>query len=117
MFPSDQMTIQVELDEDYGGAHKYIFINSLGFSDGLARYAPSEQTIQFVQKNSDGTIIPGVQSEQLAIALLDRTKKLNERFPSDYNEQMMRGLKMFLEACKDRIIDRINRDVMGDLKQ
>lgn len=76
-----------------------------------------EQSIQFVHKASDGTITPGLQSEQLVIALIDRHKKLNERFPSVHNEKMIQGLEIFLEACKERIDDRISRGVMGELKK
>ena len=118
VFPSKEKTILVANDEDYGGAHRYSFIGSKGFKDGKAEYDfSSMQTIQFVQKNLDGSMTPGVQSEQLVIALLDRTKKLNAKFPSEQNEKMMVGLNMFLEACKERIEDRINRGVMGDLKK
>lgn len=118
VFPSEEKTILVEKDADYGGAHRYSFINSLGFSDGKAQYDfKGMQTIQFVQKNVDGSMTPGVQSEQLVIALLDRTKKLNDKFPSEQNEKMMQGLQMFLDACKERIEDRVKRGVMGNLKK
>lgn len=118
VFPSNEKTILAENDADYGGAHRYSFINSLGFSDGKAQYDfQGMQTIQFVQKNADGSMTPGLQSEQLVIALLDRTKKLNAKFPSEQSEKMMQGLQMFLDACKERIEDRIKRNVMGDLKK
>ncbi|WP_159461422.1 hypothetical protein [Dysgonomonas massiliensis] len=51
------------------------------------------------------------------MALLDRAKKLNGRFPSEYNKKMIEGLEMFLEACKDRVQDRIDRGVMGKLEK
>ena len=117
VYPSDEFTVSVINDVDYGGAHKYIFQNSIGFKDGKAEYVNSGQEIQFVQKNEDGTMIPGVQSEQLIIALLDRTKKLNARYPSFFNEKMITGLQMFLDACKERVEDRIHRGVMGELKK
>lgn len=117
VFPSDVKSISVFDDKDYGGAHQYVFTNSIGFKDGKAEYVPFTQSIQFVQKNEDGTMLPGVQSEQLVIALIDRTKKLNARFPSGFNVRMIDGLEMFLAACRDRIQDRINRGVMGDLKK
>ena len=118
VFPSEQKTILVEDDADYGGAHRYSFINCLGFADGETQYDfNSMQTIQFVQKNVDGTMTAGLQSEQLVLALLDRTRKLNAKFPSEQNEKMMIGLNLFLDACKERVANRITRGVMGDLKK
>ena len=117
VYPSDVPTIAVAPDADYGGAHLYTFINSIGFKDGEAQYHDSTQNIQFVQKNEDGTMIPGIQSEQLVIALIDRHKKLNARFPSPQNEVMISCLEGFLQACKERVDDRINRNVMGNLKK
>lgn len=101
----------------YGGAHCYAIQHSEGFSDGKAKYVPVETRIQFVQKNDDGSVINGVQSEQLAYILLDRAIKLNNRFPSPQNEKQIAGLRMFLEGCEERVRDRMNRGVMGDLKQ
>lgn len=117
VFPSEEKTIKVENDEIYGGAHKYELQNSIGFNNGVAEYVESKQTIQFVQKNDDGTMIPGAQSEQLAFILLDRAVKLNNRFPSAHNEKMIAGLRMFVEACEERVQERINRGVMGELKK
>lgn len=73
--------------------------------------------IQFIQKLDDGTVIPGLQSEQLVLMLIDRHKKLNARFPSAQNEKMIQGLEMFLDASRERVEDRMNRGVMGDLKK
>ena len=117
VFPSEQKTIQVVDDPIYGGAHCYTVQHSKGFVDGQAQYVPVETRIQFVQKNDDGTIIDGVQSEQLAYILLDRVIKLNNRFPSEHNEKQIAGLKMFLEGCEDRVRERIERGVMGELKK
>lgn len=117
VFPSQEKTISVEDDTIYGGAHKYNIRHSLGFENGEPVYNDDSTYIQFVQKNDDGSIVSGVQSEQLVLAILDRTKKLNDRFPSEYNLQMIAGLNMFLEACEDRIKDRINRGVMGCLQK
>lgn len=115
VFPSNKQTIQVEDDPIYGGAHKYTINHSLGFENGEAVYNNDRTVIQFVQKNDDGSIISGLQSEQLVLALLDRTKKLNNRFPSEFNKKMIEGLEMFLGACQERIQDRIDRGVMGKL--
>ncbi len=97
VFPSEEKTIQVLEDDIYGGAHTYIIKNCLGFNDGK--------------------MIPGLQSEQLVYVLLDRCQKLNARFPSPQNEKMMTGLQMFLDACKERVQDRLDRGVMGELKK
>lgn len=117
VFPSDEQCVWVEDDAIYGGAHHYSAKKSTGFNNGKATYVEEFADLQFVQKNDDGSMIPGLQSEQLALILLDRAKKLNARFPSVYNDKMILGLNMFLEACKERVEDRINRGVMGDLKK
>ncbi|MEI7424449.1 MAG: hypothetical protein WCK18_20275 [Prolixibacteraceae bacterium] len=117
VYPSEELTITVEDDDIYGGAHKYEAKNSIGFNNGVAQYVESTTTILFVQKNDDGSMIPGLQSEQLALILLDRCVKLNNRFPSDYNAKMIAGLNTFLDACAERIKDRIDRGVMGELKK
>jgi hypothetical protein len=49
--------------------------------------------------------------------MLDRAVKLNNRFPSAHNEKQIAGLKMFLEGCADRVKERIDRGVMGELKK
>jgi len=117
VFPSTHESIFVETDDTYGGAHHYRAQKSLGFNEGEAQYDPSFQSIDFVKKLDDGTLEPGLQSEQLALILLDRAEKLNKRFPSEQNEKMIAGLKMFIEACTERVQDRIDRGVMGDLKK
>jgi hypothetical protein len=118
VYPSTIQTVIVHDEDDaYSGAHKYSFTNCLGFSNGETQYAPSTQTIQFVQKLDDGTVVPGLQSEQLVIALIDRQKKLNARFPSPFNEKAIKGLEMFLEAQRERVQDRVGRGVMGNLQK
>ena len=117
VFPSEERTIDVVKDEEYGGAHSYIIRESLGFKDGKAVYVDSSQLIQFIRKQDDGTVIPGLQSEQLVLALIDRHQKLNARYPSRQNRKMIRGLEMFLAASRERVEDRIKRGVMGNLKK
>ncbi len=117
VYPSEEKTIQAVYDKTYGGAHCYIMRECLGFADGVTSYTGNEQVIQFIQKLDDGTVIPGIQSEQLAIVLLDRHKKLNARFPSQQNEKMIQGLEMFLEASKERVQSRMERGVMGKLEK
>lgn len=117
VYPSDIQTIAVQSANDiYGGAHRYIFKNCLGFVDGATKYEDlNGQVIQFVQKLDNGDIIPGLQSEQIVYALIDRQKKLNARFPSPQNDKALKGLEMFIEAQRERVEDRVNRGVMGNL--
>lgn len=117
VFPSEEQTVCVALDDTYGGAHKYRLQHSTGFNNGVATYVDEHSDIQFVQKNDNGSMTPGLQSEQLAFVLLDRCQKLNNRFPSAQNEKMIAGLQMFIDACRERVEDRMNRGVMGDLKK
>lgn len=117
VFPSDEQTISVEPDNDYNGAHEYTFMNCAGFSDGKTQYVDSVQHINFVKKEEDGSMTPGLQSEQILYALIDRHVKLNNRFPSEYNEKMIAGMQMAIDAMEERVQDRIDREVMGDLKK
>ena len=117
VYPSDRKTICVEDDPIYGGAHHYRIQHSTGFNDGEPTYVDGYTTIQFVQKNDDGSIVSGLQSEQLACVLLDRAVKLNERFPSPQNEKQIAGLALFLEGCEERVRDRMERGVMGELRK
>ena len=124
VFPSEEKTIEAYSDitpEGYeeDGAHWYKIKNCRGFVNGNTVYSEADgnQKIQFVQKYEDGTIVPGLQSEQLAYILLDRCVKLNKRFPSDHNAKMIAGLDIFLDACRERVEERIERGVMGELKK
>lgn len=118
VYPSDIKTISVDDDDIYGGAHNYYINKCLGYNNGETQYLRDEIVeISFIKKLDDGTIVPGLQSEQLALVLLDRAYKLNNRFPSDQNKKMVDGLTMFLEACQERVQDRIDRNVMGELKK
>lgn len=117
VFPSNESTVFVENDPDYDGAHTYHIQECTGFTDGKPNYVDTHQTIRFVQKNLDGTMTPGVQSEQLIIMLLDRHEKLNAKFESEQYTSLRHGLLMFLEASENRVKERIARGVMGDLKK
>lgn len=118
VYPSDKQTVfALKNNDQYGGAHCYLFTNCLGFNNGETQYDVTAQEIQFVQKHDDGSVTPGLQSEQLVIALIDRQKKLNSRFPSSHSEKAIKGLEMFLEAQKERVEERIQRGVMGELKK
>ena len=117
VFPSKVKTIRVKEDDTYGGAHEYTINNCKGFNNGQTEYTESTQTIKFVKKLDDGTITEGLQSEQLVLMLLDRHEGLNDRFPSKQNQEMVDGLWMFLDACRERVQERMDRGVMGKLKK
>jgi len=117
VYPSDEHTITVILDDEYGGAHDYFIKRSLGYNNGKTDYIDDETIIRFVKKDHNGDIHAGIQGEQLAYILLDRVEKLNAVYPHDQYQKMKNGLEMFLEACEERIEDRLNRNVMGKLKK
>lgn len=117
VYPSKEYTIQVEDDNVYGGAHKYIVNNCIGFNNGNTEYVESVQEIQFVQKNEDGSVIPGLQSEQLVWVLIDRVLKLNKRFPCEENIRMLEGLEIFIQASEDRVKNRMQAGSMGKLQK
>lgn len=121
VFPSVQQTIAVAKDDDpdYGGAHRYQFKNSLGFNSekNEAEYHDSYQEIHFVKKSLNGSMEPGIQSEQLLLALIDRHKKLNAKFPSVDGENAIEHMKRAVMNLGARVRERMNRGVMGDLKK
>lgn len=117
VFPSNERTVFSANDPKYGGGHRYQLKESLGFANGHSDYVDSRQEIHFVKKEENGTMIPGLQSEQLVIALIDRHIKLDVQYHSTQSIKMLEGLRMFLEACRERVQDRTNRGVMGDLKK
>lgn len=115
VFPSSLNTIQVVNDEKYHGAHRYIIQNSRGYNNNRAEYDDSYTKLNFIQKNEDGSIIPGVQDEQLILILLDRARKLNEVYPSKWNDIKVHALNIALDACKGRVKGRIADNIMGEL--
>lgn len=120
VFPSKTRSIQVyNTDDGYGGAHHYVARLSDGFENGKAKYCDMNLflSIFFVQKLDDGHVISGIQNEQLIIILKDRIKKLNAKFPHPENEVMLKALDDFLAASQRRVEERMNRGVMGELKQ
>lgn len=117
VFPSDEVTIFSYPDEEYGGAHSYRFKESIGFNNGKADYVSSCQEIYFVQKNEDGTMTPGLQSEQLLVCLIDRHKKLNDKYPSREGAIAITKMEEALHWLQARVQERINRNVMGELKK
>jgi len=125
VFPSTNKTIKVIDDSTHkenevgylNPCHLYEINECVGFQNGETQYVPSTQNIQFVQKNTDGTVIPGLQSEQLALVMLHRLETMNEKFPSIFNDLQKQGLKLYLLGCKMRIEDRFSQGVMGTLKK
>jgi hypothetical protein len=117
VFPSDILSIAVAPDPDYGGAHQYQFQNSVGFNNGQAGYVDSYQKIQFVQKNLDGSMTPGLQSEQLLLCLVDRHQKLNAKFASREGALAITKMQEAIQWLEARVKERMNRGVMGDLKK
>lgn len=118
VFPSKIQSVAVAEDDEYGGAHYYHFISSMGFEDGEAKYTSEKsQGIQFIKKESDGTMTPGLQSEQLLIALIDRHKKLNAKYPSREGALAITKMEEALHWLEARVRERIDRGVMGKLEK
>lgn len=115
VYPSTLNTVKVVDDPKYGGAHEYILQNSRGYNNNRAEYDDSTTKIRFVQKSEDGSIIPGVQDEQLILVMLDRAKKLNKVYPSKWNNMKIHALNIALDACKGRVRGRIADGIMGEL--
>ena len=115
VFNSIEPTIETIPTDGYDGAHRYRVRLCNGFNKKTqtADYVDKTTTLQFIQKNEDGTVIPGLQSEQLALILLDRVKKLNAKFTHLTNEKQIAGLEMYLDARKERVQERIDRGGYG----
>jgi hypothetical protein len=60
---------------------------------------------------------PGLQTEQLLIAIHDRHQKLNAKFFSEDGLKFIRKIEEALVCLEDRVRERIARGVMGDLKK
>ena len=116
VYPSDVSTVAVSHDDDYGGAHLYHIRDSEGRSNGESQYASSEQKLQFVKKDLDGTVVPGVQDEQLLLVMIDRLTKLNNKFPSREGSLAITKLQEALQWLEARVKEREERGVLGDLK-
>jgi hypothetical protein len=116
VYPSERRTIIAYHDDTYGGAHRYAVQKSVGFENGETKYVADMAEIRFVQKDPDGTVQPGLLSDQLVLVLIDRHQKLNAAFPSEHNEKAIAGLQQFLDAQRERVDERMSRGVMGELK-
>ncbi len=116
VYPSNEPTISVK-DDSYGGAHEYHVKKSKGFNQGQVDYTEEEVVLQFVYKDENAETIAGLQNEQLVYVLKDRIEKLNARFPSPCNEEMLNALNLFLDASRRRVEERLNRDVLGKVEK
>lgn len=121
VYPSDFNSVfSMDNGDGYGGAHHYCCIPSLGFENGAPVYRGIHPYIDvvFIEKPANGMPTKaGLQSEQLLLILLDRHRKLNAKFPSEFHEVFEIGIKMALDAQKARVDDRMSRGVMGELKK
>lgn len=113
VFPNKERTIFAHnVEDEYGGAHHYKILNF-----NVDGYHMSTQEIQFVKINEDKSVTPGLQDEQLLLMLLDRTKKLNKRFPCAENEEMVSLYEQLLAVKKKRVENRIERGVFKKLEK
>ena len=117
VYPSNVETIEF-MNDDFNGAHRYRIKLSRGYNQTKKRvdYSDKKTVIQFIQKNADGSVIPGLQDEQLILVMMDRLKKLDAKFHSDTVTKKMKALQDYLDACKERIDERLGRGVYGELK-
>ena len=113
VFPSTDKTISVR--EDHRSCDRYEINEMIGYDkkENKPVYGESKQVINFVNAREDGTMNYGLQSEQLVHMLIDRTAKLDKQLPSKHSEKMLKGLNMFIEACKERVEERLEAGVMG----
>lgn len=117
VYPSNVETIEF-MNDDFNGAHRYRIKLSKGYNQTKKRvdYSDKKLVIQFTQKNADGSVIPGLQDEQLILVMMDRLQKLDAKFHSDTVTKKMKALQDYLDACKERIDERLGRGVYGELK-
>ena len=117
VYPSNVETIEF-MNDDFNGAHRYRIKLSRGYNQTKKRvdYSDKKLVIQFIQKNADGSVIPGLQDEQMILVMMDRLKKLDAKFHSDTVTKKMKALQDYLDACKERIDERLGRGVYGELK-
>ena len=117
VYPSNVETIEF-MNDDFNGAYRYRIKLSKGYNQTKKRmdYSDKKLVIQFIRKNADGSVIPGLQDEQLILVMMDRLQKLDAKFHSDTVTKKMKALQDYLDACKERIDERLGRGVYGELK-
>lgn len=105
-------------DEFVNGGHHYKLANMCGVDPetGKTKTDGTYQYFSFLYKDSKGGFKSGVISEQIFSMMLNRTKKLNEMFPSLHNELVIDGLEIASKSTILRTKDRINRAVIGQHK-
>lgn len=101
------------------GAHSFILSNCMGWDNEnqCTAFVDSKQAFNFTRKDENGLLYPGITSEQLLIVLIHRHKGLNNAFPSPQNDEFIKHITSALDLLEQRIKDRIERGVMGDLKK
>ena len=117
VYPSNVETIEF-MNDDFNGAHRYRIKLSRGYNQTKKRvdYSDKKTVIQFIQKNADGSVIPGLQDEQLILVMMDRLKKLDAKFHSDTVTKKMKALQDYLDACKERFDERREKGITNVLK-
>lgn len=80
----------------------------------------STQTVHFIKKESDPTtetgmktVQEGTTNEAVLQMLISRTQSLNEKFPSEFNEDAIKHMELALSALYARTADREKRGVEG----
>lgn len=114
VFPSTEPSVYAitTSGDDDGGSHMYVFKNCMGTFFGETEYLEEAVEIEFAKKYDDGIVMRGLQSEQLLIALVDRTTKLNKKYPCAENEAIISSLQLAINMHRKRVEDRISR---GDI--
>lgn len=116
VYPAKTPVVGVVVDPKYKGAHTYVFRETTGRGPKGNMYVTSEQKIQFIYKIDDENTVPGITSEQLVLALLDRHIKMDVLYPSESNKKIVKALTDCLEAQKERVDERTERNVIGTLQ-
>lgn len=126
-----------EDDSPYqGGAHNYFLTECLGYNATLkktdfitAEYTADAnvgpvftqmQKISFVQKSQHGdhaSVKAGITREQVLFALRHSLEEVNKVYPSEFNEKAIHHITQTLVCLEQRIADRQDRGVMGELKK
>lgn len=121
VYPSNVNTIRVtDVDDQYGGAHIYAINPMVNFDteNKVPVYDKSIGIIPFVKKDPEtGEFIPGFQTEQILLMLIDRHLKLSSVFPSDIDEEFISHLSGALNLLEGRVRERTARGVIGKLEK
>ena len=78
VYPSKTETIEVIPDDGFNGAHRYRARMCAGFVNGKTKYVDATDTIQFVHKHEDGTIIPLLELTKDEDEMFDYLKDISE---------------------------------------